>query len=230
MCECSGAQADSKPRASSACPNTAGAVEYSVKNIAAPKSIRSSRYGAEAPPPDLCEAHSDRLGPFAAFGDVDQHTLTFIEGGDARALQDRGVHERVLAAFVAHDEPEALLSIEPFHGSCFLDAGLRQRHPRCGRIGRAPRRGLGRGAAVDADNFGHLRTLLARSHPDLQSLPRLHGSDAVAFENAGVEEGVSRAVGELDKPETPFGLEPFHDGAHRRSGRRLKSRRLTEAR
>ena len=55
-----------------------------------------------------------------------------------------------------------------------------------------------------------------------KSLPRLHGSDAVAFENAGVEEGVSRAVGQLDKPETPFGLEPFHDGAHRRAGWRIK--------
>src|SRR5205085_11665401 len=41
---------------------------------------------------------------------------------------------------------------------------------------------------------------------------------AVAFEHAGMEERVPRAVRQLDKPEASFGFEPFDDGAHRRAG------------
>ena len=54
---------------------------------------------AAAPPePDLGEADPDRFGTLAAFGDVDQHALAFIEGADPRALEHRGVDEGVLAA------------------------------------------------------------------------------------------------------------------------------------
>ena len=81
----------------------------------------------------------------------------------------------------------------------------------------------GRRAAVDAEHFGDLRPLLPRRDPDLQGFARLHRGDAVAFEHAGMEEGVPRAVGQLDKPEPSFGLEPFDDGAHRRAGGRVEA-------
>src|SRR5262249_4421310 len=34
----------------------------------------------------------------------------------------------------------------------------------------------------------------------------------------------ARAVRQLDKPEPPFGLEPFDDGVYRRAGRRFETR------
>ena len=39
-----------------------------------------------------------------------------------------------------------------------------------------------------------------------------------------MEKGVARTVGQLDEPESPFGLEPFDDGADRRSGGRASNR------
>src|SRR5712691_3142193 len=46
MCECSATHSESKPRASSAAANSPGAIEYSVKKIAAPMSM-------SRPPPRL---------------------------------------------------------------------------------------------------------------------------------------------------------------------------------
>ena len=63
-----------------------------------------------------------------------------------------------------------------------------------------------------------MRSLLSRRHAEFKRFTCLHGSDAVAFEHAGMEERVPRAVRQLDKPEASFGFEPFDDGAHRRAG------------
>jgi hypothetical protein len=59
---------------------------------------------------------------------------------------------------------------------------------------------------------------LSRRHADFERFTRLHRRDAVAFEHAGMEERVPRAVRQLDKPEASLGFEPFDDGAHRRAG------------
>src|ERR1700731_5237031 len=78
--------------------------------------------GGGAAEPDLGEADPDGFGAFAALGDVDQHSLTFIEGGDPGSLEPRGVDESILAAIVANDEAEPLLGIEPLHRAGFLDS------------------------------------------------------------------------------------------------------------
>ncbi len=43
--------------------------------------------GGGPPEPDLGETDPDGFGTFAAFGDVDQHALPFIEGGDPGSLE-----------------------------------------------------------------------------------------------------------------------------------------------
>src|SRR3984893_8531194 len=195
--------------------------------------LPSSRMRAAGPPePDLSEADPDGFGAFAALGDVDQHSLTFIEGGDPGSLEHRGVDESILAAIVANDEAEPLLGIEPLHRAGFLDGRFgREWCPASRRrIGRPPRRGSRRRAAVDTDNLGDLRSLLSRRHADFERFSRLHRGDAVAFEHAGMEEGVPRAVRQLDKPEASLGFEPFDDGAHRRAGWWCIETRLRETR
>ena len=39
-----------------------------------------------------------------------------------------------------------------------------------------------------------------------------------------MEEGIARAVRQLDEPKPPLWLKPFDDGAHRRAGRRFEPR------
>jgi hypothetical protein len=79
-----------------------------------------------------------------------------------------------------------------------------------------------------------LRPLLTRGDADFEGFAGLHRGDAVALENARVQKRVARAVGQFDKPESPFGLEPFDNGADRRAGgyiepgRRAKARRAAE--
>src|SRR5271165_798865 len=71
--------------------------------------------GQRPPKPALGEPDPDGFRAFAALGNVDQHALAFIEGGDTGSLEHGGVHESVLPAFVANDEAKALLGIEPLH-------------------------------------------------------------------------------------------------------------------
>src|SRR6202043_617351 len=98
----------------SAAASSRAAVEQSVKNVAAPESMRPSRMRpAGRPKPALGEADPNGFRAFAALGNVDHHALAFIEGRDPGSLEYRGVHESILPAFVADDEAKALLGIEP---------------------------------------------------------------------------------------------------------------------
>jgi len=189
----------------------------------------SSRRSA-APRVYLRQTDPDGLWTFAAFGDIHDHTLAFVERADPGPLERRGVDKRVLAALVANDKSKALLGIEPLHCPGFFNSRLggRRAAARCW-VCRPPCRRRPGGAAVDADDLGHLGSLLPRRDPDLERLACLQRSDAVALEHAGVEKSVPRAIRQFNKPEASFGLEPFDDGADRRP-RRCFEPRLTEAR
>src|SRR5437868_6721997 len=125
---------------------------------------------AGPPEPDLGETDPDGFGAFAALGNVDHHTLSFVEDGDPGSLEHRGMDESILAAIVANDEAEPLLGIEPLHRAGLLDGrfGREWRTARCRRISRPARRGSRRRAAVDAEDFGDLRSLLSRRHADFE--------------------------------------------------------------
>src|SRR5207248_10464974 len=88
--------------------------------------------------------------------------------------------------------------------------------------GARPRRG--RGAGVDIQHLGHLRSALALRDADFQRLARLHRGDADPPQHRGVQERVAGAVRQLDKAEALFGLEPLDDRLNRRSGGFLETR------
>src|SRR5260370_13688682 len=119
---------------------------------------------AGPPEPDLGETDPDGFGAFAALGNVDQHTLAFIKGGDSGSFEHRGMDKSILAPVVTNDEAEPLLGVEPLHRARFLDGrfGREWRTASCRRIGRPARRGRRRLAAVDTEDLGHLRSLLSR--------------------------------------------------------------------
>src|ERR1700722_17669624 len=75
----------------------------------------------------LGELDADGFGSFAAFGDVDDDALAFIEPGQPRALQRRGVHKHVLATAVAHDKAKPLQRVVPLHRALLLRAGFERR-------------------------------------------------------------------------------------------------------
>src|SRR5438270_3433409 len=136
---------------------------------------------AGPPEPDLGETNPDGFGAFAALGNVDHHTLPLIEGGDPGSLEHRGMDESILATIVANDEAEPLLGIEPLHRAGFLDGRLggEWRTASRRRIGRPPRRGSRRRAAIDTEDFGDLRSLLSRRHAAFEPFTWLHSSHAV---------------------------------------------------
>src|SRR6516165_4884544 len=109
--------------------------------------------------PKLRETNSDGFGSLAPLGDVDHNTLTLVEGADPGSLEHRGVHKGILAAAFADDEPEALLSIVPLHRARLFNGGF-ERRPVCSRISRSARYWRRCCATVDAEDLGHLRSLL----------------------------------------------------------------------
>src|SRR5260370_16825328 len=156
-----------------------------------------SRMRAAGPPePDLGETDPDGFGAFAALGNVDQHTLAFIEGGDSGSFEHRGMDKSILASVVTNDEAEPLLGIEPLHRAGFLDGrfGREWRTASCRRIGRSARRGRRSRAAVYTEDFGDLRSLLSRRHADFEGFTRLHPSDPVPFPPPCIDEHVPRAL------------------------------------
>src|SRR5260370_32365776 len=150
---------------------------------------------AGPPEPDLGETDPDGFGAFAALGNVDQHTLACIEGGDSGSFEHRGMDKSILAPVVTNDEAEPLLGVEPLHRAGFLDGrfGREWRTASCRRIGRSARRGRRSRAAVDTEDFGDLRSLLSRLHADFEGFTRLHRGGPVAFEHTCMQERVPPA-------------------------------------
>lgn len=71
--------------------------------------------GFRAPP--LEGGHSHRLGAFGPLGDFELDALILLEAAEAAFLDLRMVDEYILFAAVGGDESEALVAVEPFHGS-----------------------------------------------------------------------------------------------------------------
>jgi hypothetical protein len=73
------------------------------------------------------------------------------------------------------------------------------------------------GAAVLLSTLGHLRTPMLQSHPQLQHLARLQGSDADACKRSRMEESVTGPVRELDETVPFVGVEPFDMSPNRQA-------------
>src|SRR6267142_1659084 len=136
------------------------------------------------------QADVDGLRSLATLDHVDSYSLAFRQTGEAAAVERRGMHENVLAAAVADDEPEPFIRVVPFHRADLLDGGLigglvRPFGPR------APRLLLQRRTGVDAQDFGYLHALLTRCRPDFERSARRHRAVAAAFDDAHVEKGIA---------------------------------------
>src|SRR5437764_805822 len=59
-----------------------------------------------------------RLRALLALGDVEFHLLVLVEATEAARRDRREVREDVGAAVVRADEAEALVGVEPLHGTC----------------------------------------------------------------------------------------------------------------
>jgi hypothetical protein len=57
------------------------------------------------------------LGP----DDIDDDSLTLVEGREPGSFKGRDVDEHVLSTAIASNEAEALLDVESLHGADFLD-------------------------------------------------------------------------------------------------------------
>src|SRR4051812_12046292 len=72
---------------------------------------RSAERGSE-------RADIRRLRALRALGDVELHPLVLLETAEAARGDRREVGEDVGAAAVLADEAEALVAVEPLHGTC----------------------------------------------------------------------------------------------------------------
>src|SRR6185437_14742115 len=168
-----------------------------------------------------------RFSALHAFDDLHGDALALGEIGDAGALEDRSMDEDILAAIADGDEAEALVGIVPFDGAGHLDGvreigrgTLRTGAERTGTAGR-----LGGGAAlVDVENLGDLRAFLTLADARLDLGAGEHALAAGGFEHGDVQEGVARAVGELDEAEALLRIEPFDHGIDDGTGRRRPRR------
>ena len=102
----------------------------------------------------LDEAYSCRFQPFSALDDIDDDSLTLVEGREPGSFKGRDVDEHVLSAAIASNEAEALLDVESLHGADFLDRpGNRAARSACSKARPQWCRRLC-GAAIDADHLG----------------------------------------------------------------------------
>src|SRR5690606_16638659 len=62
-------------------------------------------------------AHSCGLGPLGALTDGEDHSLAVFEAAETPSVDLAVVHEHVGASAIGGDETEALLTVEPLHGS-----------------------------------------------------------------------------------------------------------------
>jgi hypothetical protein len=79
-----------------------------------------------------------------------------------------------------------------------------------------------RGAAVEAQDFGYLRSLRPRPGANFKRRARRHAIVAAALDHTHMQEGIAGPIGQLDKAEALVGVVPFDYGPDRRTGRRFK--------
>src|SRR5215211_1687258 len=97
---------------------------------------------SEAERRSVGEVDRGRLAALLALHDADLHPLTFLEVGDAGALEHGAVHEDVLALVLGGDEAETLGGIVPLHRAG--DLLRRTEIARLALVGRAPWPAAGR--------------------------------------------------------------------------------------
>ena len=123
--------------------------------------------------------------------------------------------EYVLPAAIPCNEAEALRDVEPFHRAGLLDR----------RVGRWPVRCLGPetgspwccgsgDAAMDAQHLRYVRSLMAGTDSNFESIAGLYGADAAPREHTPVEEALVGLIGKLDEPKSLLWAEPFDDCAN----------------
>ena len=66
------------------------------------------------------------------------------------------------------------------------------------------------GARINSGDFGDLRALTALPDPNRQRRARLKRAMAREFNDADVKESFAGPVGQFDKPEALFTIEPLH--------------------
>ena len=127
--------------------------------------------------------------------------------------------EYVLPTTIAGDEAEALVDIEPFHGAGLFDrcAG---RWPAGGRRPETRSRWCRRrrGARIDAQHLGDVRTCVSRPDAHFEGVARLDGADAALSEDGPMEEAVTGPIRQFDEAKFLFGIEPLHDCSDGRVG------------
>src|SRR5271167_2330143 len=67
-----------------------------------------------------CRPDRHCLGSLSPFSHIHGHALAFRQGGHARPLQGGNMNKDILAAAFDADKTEALIDIEPLHGSGHL--------------------------------------------------------------------------------------------------------------
>ena len=88
----------------------------------------------------------------------------------------------------------------------------------------ARRRGT---ACVNLKYRGDLRAFLTLADLHAQLTARQHGLVAGTFQYSNVEEGIARAIAQLNEPKPLFRIEPFDGGINRGPRRdRIRARRL----
>ena len=82
-------------------------------------------------------------------------------------------------------------------------------------------------ACVNLKYRGDLRAFLTLADLNAQLSARQHGLATRTFQYSNVEEGIARAIPELNEPEPFFRIEPFDRGVRRRARRdRTRARSL----
>ena len=120
----------------------------------------------------------------------------------------------ILAAGIGGDKPEALVAIEPLHGSVKLGGrgGIWTIAARCHRGGRSPGRPSCNPAGIDPENSSYLPSFLANANVHLKLGIRFHCLMSGCLQHGDVQENVARAVSQRDEPKALFRIEPFDRG------------------
>jgi hypothetical protein len=123
------------------------------------------------------------------------------------------VHEKVLAAAIAHDEAKPLGRVVPLHRAVLLDRGSVSRLI-CSSL-RALMLGLflRRRAGVHAEDLRHLRSLRSGAGAHLKRRTGEHTAAAIALDHAHMQESVARAVGKFDEAKSFVRVVPLDDGS-----------------
>ena len=120
--------------------------------------------------------------------------------------------EHILSATIAGDEAVASFGIEPLHRAGLLDRCAGRWPVRCPRPEtRSSLCHWSGGAAIDAEDFGDVWPFVSWADAHFEGFTRLHCVDPALSEDAPMEEGVARPIGEFDEAKPLLGIEPLDD-------------------